>query len=89
LGERLAGSQKVTGSNPVGSMGLPARKSAHNQSVEGARADLAVTGAGILGLAVAVEFLRRRPGLDVVVLDKLIVAVDTLRSQSLSTSPTA
>jgi (S)-2-hydroxyglutarate dehydrogenase len=51
-------------------MGLPARKSAHNQSVEGARADLAVIGAGILGLAVAVEFLGRRPGLDVVVLEK-------------------
>jgi L-2-hydroxyglutarate oxidase len=38
--------------------------------MEGSRADLVVTGAGILGLAVAAEFLQRRPGLDVVVVEK-------------------
>jgi (S)-2-hydroxyglutarate dehydrogenase len=49
---------------------IAAPESAHNQSMEVSRAELAVIGAGILGLAVAAEFLRRRPGLDVVVLEK-------------------
>ena len=32
--------------------------------------DLAVVGAGIVGLAVAREFLRRRPGASLVVIDQ-------------------
>jgi (S)-2-hydroxyglutarate dehydrogenase len=51
--------------------GTPPRPAAdHDADASPGRYDLAVVGAGIVGLAVAREFLRRRPGSRLIVIDK-------------------
>jgi (S)-2-hydroxyglutarate dehydrogenase len=42
----------------------------HDRGADSQQYDLAVVGAGIVGLAVAREFLRRRPGSSLIVIDK-------------------
>ncbi len=67
---RPAGTRAADSSRPAGTRAKDSSRAAEAGAADSERYDLAVVGAGIVGLAVAREFLHRRPGAKLIVIDQ-------------------